>query len=285
MTYVDLAEQAAQVNDTVSSQWVYVTSVPHTCIERLTKFPCCACPASCLACGNADKRKKFQDEELGTALICQKPTVGGHQHYLSSVLCPFCYKTFPLQNIFICWGWFLKGICILDLGFWNFPCLPSTEEIGSNTHSASCAVLHRDFQDESSHHQHVLPSILVKAVLTSLLVIRQKKMGICWLQLDLTSLSSSHKSSLHIFSLYHLLENGKTSTPGACVHPLIFSWDLSTGSLASTGQAKSLKPICAHPRQESNPSPYPASHTSVEVPQTRSEKKGSICLDSFDQDT
>lgn len=103
----------------------------HTlCIERVTKFLCCACPACCLTCGIADKRRKLQDEELGTSSICQKPMVDGHQYYLSSVL------TFLLQNISICWSWFLKGIWtpFANRGwFWNFPCLTSTEEIGSNT--------------------------------------------------------------------------------------------------------------------------------------------------------
>ncbi|KAI1241887.1 hypothetical protein IHE44_0005391 [Lamprotornis superbus] len=105
----------------------------------------------------------------------------------------------------------------------------STEEIGSNTPSASCMVLCRDSQDKSSNHQHVLPNILVKAVLTNLwflviLSVRQKKMGVCCL--DLTSFSSSLKSSsLHINFLYHLLESGNISMPRACVHPLIFSLD------------------------------------------------------------
>lgn len=195
-------------------------------MERLTKFPYCSCPACCLTCGNADKRNEFQDEELGTPLVCQKTTMGGHQHYLSFVL------TFLLKNIPICWAWFLKGVwapfakggCLC-----SFPSLPSTEEIGSNTPSASWAVLCRDSQDESSHHQRVLPSIMVETVLTNLRVlvilnVRQKQTGVCCLQLDLTSFSSSLKSSsLHIYFLYHLLESRKTSTLRAFVHPLIFS--------------------------------------------------------------
>lgn len=188
-------------------------------IERLTKFSCCACPAFC-TCGNANKRNVFRDEELGTPLIRQKPAVGGHQHYLSSVL------TFLIQTVSICWTWFLRGIWapFAKRGcFWNFPSLPSTEEIGSNTPSASCMVMHRDSQDESSHHLDVLPSLLVKVVLTHLwflviLNVRQKKMGVCCLQLDLTSFSLK-SSSLHIY----LLESKKTTTPRARVHPLIFS--------------------------------------------------------------
>lgn len=65
--------------------------------------------------------------------------------------------------------------------------------------------------------------------------------------------------------------------PGACVHPLIFSIDVSAGSLASTGQMKSLKPILTHPRQGALPPPC----ITVEVLQARSEQKGSVCLDSF----
>lgn len=110
-------------------------------IERPTKFPCCAGPASCLTCGNADKRNELQDEELGTPLICQKPTMGGLQHYLSSVL------AFLLQNISIFSSWFLKRIwapLVKRCCLWTFSSLPSTEGIGSNTPSASCGVLCRD---------------------------------------------------------------------------------------------------------------------------------------------
>lgn len=134
--------------------------------------------------------------------------------------------------------------------------------------------LHRDSQDESSHHLDVLPSLLVKVVLTHLwflviLNVRQKKMGVCYLQLDLISFSLK-SSSLHIY----LLESGKNNnTQSMC----------PSSHLLIRCQCKFISLNWADQRFEAHlyTSQARAPLITAEVLQPQSEENGIICLDSF----